>query len=54
MSYLDLPVWKQFLLTCQDHLLGDLILFLWLGFLFDLSCAKRLFKSFLCSSFWRL
>lgn len=44
MSYLDLPVWKQFLLTCQDHLLGDLILFLWLGFLFDLSCAKRLFK----------
>lgn len=44
MSYLDLPVWKQFLITCQDHLLGDLILFLWLGFLLEMPSAGQIFK----------
>ena len=44
MSYLDLPLWKQFLLTCEDHLLGNLILFLWLRVLFHTPSAKQLFK----------
>ena len=44
MSYLDLPLWKQFLLTCEDHLLGNLILFLWLRVLFHMPSAKQLFK----------
>lgn len=44
MSYLDLPVWKQFLITCQDHLMSDLILFLWLGSFFDPPSARQLFK----------
>ena len=44
MSYLDLPLWKQFLLTCEDHLLGNLILFLWLRVLFHMPSATQLFK----------
>lgn len=44
MSYSDLPLWKQFLFTCEDHLLGDLILFLWLCVLFYTPSAKQLFK----------
>ena len=54
MSYLDLPLWKQFLLTCEDHLLGNLILFLWLRVLFHTPSAKQLFKSCPCSFFWHL
>lgn len=44
MSYLDLPFWKQFLLTCEDHLLGELTLFLWLCSLFPSPAAKPFLK----------
>lgn len=44
MSYADLPFWKQFLFTCEDHLLSHLILLLWLGALFDTPSKRQLLK----------
>ncbi len=42
MSSLDLPLWEQFLFTCEDHLLSDLILSLWLGALFYTPSVRSL------------
>mgnify|MGYP002509556716 CR=1 FL=1 len=44
MSYSDLPLWIQFLLTCEDHLMSGLILLIWLCSLFYMPSAKQLLK----------
>ena len=44
MNYADLPFCKQFLFTCEDHLLSHLILFLWLCVLFYPPSARQLFR----------
>ena len=46
MSYYELPFWRQFLLTCEDNLMGELILLIYLLPFFKEGSIRQHLKKF--------